>query len=250
MLKQLIAAVMGGIMIAIGGCVYLNSLGSAYLFIDTAVGAFFFSVALVCICLKGYGLFTGRVGYLPDNFTKKEAGGLLMTLIGNALATFLVGSLIFLTMQTGLGALAREIVASKLLLPWYITLLRAVLCGVLMYLAVSIYKEKGSVLGIVFCVPAFILAGFEHSIADMFYVAAGGFVGGARAFGFLLLVIVGNAIGGMLLPILTRFTKDPPEKTEEEAGEEAYKSMFIEDAGEEAPSEEKTEEESPLEVEA
>jgi formate/nitrite transporter FocA (FNT family) len=84
------------------------------------------------------------------------------------------------------------------------TILRAVLCGVLMYLAVSIYREKNTVVGIVFCVPAFILAGFEHSIADMFYFAASGFEGGLEGFALLILIILGNAVGGMLLPLLTR----------------------------------------------
>ena len=47
----------------------------------------------------------------------------------------------------------------------------------------------------------FILSGFEHSIADIFYFAASGIVS-LRAFGFLWLVILGNAAGGMLLPLL------------------------------------------------
>ncbi|MBR3965373.1 MAG: formate/nitrite transporter family protein, partial [Clostridia bacterium] len=87
-----------------------------------------------------------------------------------------------------------------------IALVRGVFCGILMYLAVSIYKEKGTYLSILFCVPAFILAGFEHSIADMFYFAASGIVS-LRALGFIWTVILGNALGGMLLPALNRIGK-------------------------------------------
>ena len=231
MLKQLFAAVMGGIMIAIGGCVYLAALP---LTLGSFVGAFFFSVALVCICYKGYGLFTGRVGYFPATPTLEEAKGLGMTLLGNAIATFLIGALIFATtkeMQSGMAAVAYALAIGKVATPWYLTLLRAVLCGVLMYLAVSIYREKNTVTGILFCVPAFIIAGFEHSIADMFYFAASGY----RALDglwFLLLVIVGNAIGGMLLPLLTKLGDlcqriEDPKATETEEGEETE--------GEEAP---------------
>ena len=227
MLKQFFAALAGGLMIAIGGCVYLNSImtmNSSYFVLGSAVGAFFFSVALICICLKGYGLYTGRVGYLPDHFSGREAAGLGMTLLGNAVATFLVGALVSLTMPEGMGAVAYQLCVSKIAATFtsdlgalaYLTLLlRAILCGVLMYLAVSIYKEKNSVLGIVFCVPAFILAGFEHSVADMFYFAASGYRD-LRGLLFLLIVIVGNAIGGMLLPLLSRLMRDEPAPTEPE----------------------------------
>ena len=193
MLRQLFAAIAAGIMIAIGGCVYLASA-------DKVVGALFFSVALISICMKGYGLFTGRVGYFVERHTLTELRGLGMTLLGNAIATFLLGAAVGGVLKD-LGAVADVAVAAKLAAPWYATLLRAVLCGVLMYLAVSIYREKNTALGIVFCVPTFILAGFEHSIADMFYVAAA-LEASFRALGFLALVIVGNAIGGMLMPLL------------------------------------------------
>ena len=53
-----------------------------------------------------------------------------------------------------------------------------------------------------FGVAVFILCGFEHSIADMYYFAASGIVS-LRAFGFIWLVIIGNSLGGMLLPVLT-----------------------------------------------
>ena len=195
MLKQLIAAVSGGIMIAIGGCVFLNT-EVKY------VGAIFFSVALIAICYTGLGLFTGRVGFLPDNLSRRELCGLSMTLLGNAIGTFGIGALVA-RLVPNLQAAAEVAVTAKLATGWGPNLLRAVLCGVLMYLAVRIYREKGSPIGILFCVPAFILAGFEHSIADMFYLAASG----VRSFGgflFLLLIIAGNAVGGMLFPLLAR----------------------------------------------
>ncbi len=196
MLNELIKGILGGLMIAIGGCVYLNVGGGI-------VGAFFFAVALVSICYKGFGLYTGRVGYLPEKFSKDELAGLGMTLLGNVIGTFLVGGLVSVTMGDGMGAVADSLAVSKLATPWYLTLLRAVLCGVLMYLAVSIYRERNTITGIVFCVPAFILAGFEHSIADMFYFAASSYRG-FDVLGLLLLIVVGNAIGGMMIPLLLR----------------------------------------------
>jgi formate/nitrite transporter FocA (FNT family) len=52
-----------------------------------------------------------------------------------------------------------------------------------------------------FCVPIFILSGFEHSIADMFFFAASGIVT-PRTVVFICVVILGNSAGGMLIPAL------------------------------------------------
>ena len=75
-----------------------------------------------------------------------------------------------------------------------------ILCGILIFVCVDIYKKKNTMLGVLFCVPVFILCGFEHSIADMFYVInARTFTWDAAA--FLGLVVLGNAIGGLLFPV-------------------------------------------------
>lgn len=50
--------------------------------------------------------------------------------------------------------------------------------------------------------PVFILSGFEHSIADMFYFGASGIFSLSAAL-FMLAVVIGNSLGGMLLPALT-----------------------------------------------
>jgi formate/nitrite transporter FocA (FNT family) len=102
-----------------------------------------------------------------------------------------------------LGATAAGICAAKLEQPFFSILVRAILCGVLMYMAVSIYKEKNHIAGIFFCVPVFILAGFEHSIANMFYFGAANMLN-LQSIVYLCIVIVGNAIGGMLFPVFDR----------------------------------------------
>ena len=70
-----------------------------------------------------------------------------------------------------------------------------------MYTAVWVYREKKTPLGILFCIPVFILAGFEHSIADMFYFALAGLYR-LRSLWFLLLVVLGNSLGGLFIPCL------------------------------------------------
>ena len=65
-----------------------------------------------------------------------------------------------------------------------------------MYLAVDYYKRCHSVLAIICCIPAFILAGFEHSIADMFYICTVK-IFNSHVVRFVLITIIGNAIGAI-----------------------------------------------------
>ena len=193
MLKLTIDGIKAGIMIAIGGSVFL-ACENRY------IGAILFSVALLSICLKGYSLFTGKVGYLPENHSKKAVKILLCGLLGNIVSTILLGFAVSFA-NPALGEAAKVICEAKLSQEALQTFIRAFFCGVLMYMAVSTYREKNTLAGIFFCVPVFILSGFEHSIANMFYFGASGIVS-LEAFAYIWTVILGNSIGGMLFPIL------------------------------------------------
>ena len=199
MIKGTINGILAGILIAIGGSVFL-ACENRY------VGATLFSVALLCICYKGYGLFTGKVGFLPEQHDKAAWTVVLTALLGNLIATCLFGWAVRYALPQ-LGDVAQTVCEAKLTQLWPQTAIRGLLCGVLMYLAVSIFRDHKTTAAIFFCVPVFILSGFEHSIADMFYFAASGIVSW-QAFGFLWCVILSNAVGGVLLPLLTMLTKE------------------------------------------
>ena len=225
MLKQFVSAVAGGLLISIGGVVFLNSYITTQ---NIYIGAFFFAVAFICICLKGYGLFTGRVGDLVDNRTADELTGVAVTLLGNAAVAFVIGALFYRCLPDSIGYVAEALMAAKVKAAIGATFLRAVLCGVLIHLAISIYREKNTVVGIVFCIPAFVLAGFEHSVADMFYFAASDFEGGLEGFAIIILIIFGNAVGGALLPLLSLACKDAPAKEDEADGEDEESEFEVE----------------------
>lgn len=194
MLKKIADGIAAGLMIIIGCAVYLACE-------NKVVGAVFFSVALLTICYKGYSLFTGKVGFLPEKHGKEDVSVLLLGLLGNAIATCALGYLLGLAMPN-LREAAVISYNAKLAQEWYQTLVRAAFCGVLMYVAVSVFKENKSIVGILFAVPVFILSGFEHSIADMGYFAISGRAS-AKAFLFILNVLIGNSIGGVALPLVT-----------------------------------------------
>ena len=194
-MKKIMSGFSAGVLISIGGAVYL-ACDNKY------CGAVLFSVALLCICIKGYFLFTGKVGYLAEKCGKEDVSIVLSALAGNFCATVICGLLIRYALPAS-AATAEAMAVSKLAQTFPQTLIRSFFCGVLMYLAVSIYRDKNTIAGIVFCVPVFILAGFEHSIADMFYLAAAGAFT-LPALGFIVTVLIGNSLGGLLLPAIAK----------------------------------------------
>lgn len=199
MFKKILSGVSAGILISIGGAVFL-ACENRY------VGAVMFSVALLCICYKGYSLYTGKIGYIAEKRGKEEFSVLFLGLLGNLTGTVAGGYAIRYAVPK-LGEAAEALCTGKLGQIWWQTLVRGIFCGILMYLAVSIFRDKKTPIAILFCIPVFILAGFEHSVADIFYFAASGVVS-LRACGFIWLVIAGNTIGALILPIITPVHKE------------------------------------------
>ena len=192
-MKKVLDGMSAGVMIIIGCSVYL-ACDNKY------VGAILFSVALLTICIKGFSLYTGKIGYIVEQHKKEDFSVLFLGLLGNAIATILLGFAIYYALPN-LASSASIICEAKLLnQTFFQTLIRAIMCGVLMYVAVSVYKEHKSIVGILFAIPVFILSGFEHSIADIGYFAISG-ICSWQAFGFIWTVILGNSIGSCILPL-------------------------------------------------
>ena len=189
MLKYLLSGVSAGLLISLGGAVYLACE-------NKVVGAVFFSLALLCICMKKYVLYTGKIGYLFRDRSKDYFSMLVFGMAGNVVGT-LVGGICVSTAVPKLGDAAKTLCDAKAAQTFPETLLRAVL----VYLAVSLFSEKNGALALVLCIPAFILSGYEHCIADMFYFAAAGryTVEGVL---FILTAILGNSLGALVLPAL------------------------------------------------
>ena len=75
------------------------------------------------------------------------------------------------------------------------------MCGVLIFLSVDYYKKFSSIIGIVFAIPIFVLCGFDHAVADAFYVGVAGEINEIPVL-FLLTVAVGNIAGSTLMRFL------------------------------------------------
>lgn len=191
---------LAGIMIAVGGTVFLACFGDGSM-VNKTIGAFFFSIALLSICYKGYSLYTGKIGFIPEKHDGEAFSVLLWGLLGNLIATVSLGYALRAAIPA-IEGVAEVLCTARLTQEWWQTLIRGIFCGILMYMAVSIYRDKQTISGILFCVPVFILAGFEHSVANMFYFGAAGMFFSLDSIIYLAIVVAGNTIGGMLMPLL------------------------------------------------
>lgn len=156
------------------------------------LGPFLFSFGLLGVCVLGANLFTGKCGFVIED--KIKPAHLSTILFVNLLAGYLIG-LLFSICDASIVASAAEKVAS-----WDFSwsfFVRSILCGVIMYLAVAIYR-KGSKLGILLGVPLFIFCGFQHCIANVITL------GVAQSFSWtLFLCVAGNFIGSLAVWFLS-----------------------------------------------
>ena len=190
---------LAGLCIAIGGSVFLSCE-------EKLVGAVFFCVALLTICMFGFALFTGKVGFLATSHTKTDIRDVLTSLLGNFIGCVFFG----IAIRIGLSKLipvAQTICDAKLTQNVGEAVIRAFFCGVLMFVAVWIYRTKNSISAIFFCVPAFILSGFEHSIANMFYFSVAGYFN-TQSLIYIILIVLGNSLGGMFIPALLKLCEE------------------------------------------
>jgi formate/nitrite transporter FocA (FNT family) len=188
-------AVFAGIMIGIGGCIYLS--------IDVKiVGALLFTAGLYTICIQGLNLYTGKVGYLPDK-TPGYIADLVVIWFGNLCGTYIAALAVRETRVAGISETAKAICEVKLKDSPESLFFLGVFCGILMFIAVDGYAKTKNPIILFLGVSAFILCGFEHCIADMFYFFVAGMWSNA-ALKTILIITLGNSVGGMLLSLIKK----------------------------------------------
>lgn len=189
-------SILGGMCIGIGGVVFLSCESKV-------VGAVFFCLGLFAICTFGFNLFTGKVGYVfqrPLRYT----GFVLSVWLGNLIGTGVVGYAVRATRIAGIAEKAAGMCQTKLDDSLVSIFILSVFCNILMFIAVDGFRnnphEIGKYIGIFLGVTVFILCGFEHCVANMFYFSVANAWSG-RTVLYLLVMSVGNACGGVLIPL-------------------------------------------------
>ncbi len=209
-LSTFIYAVLAGFCIGLGGTVNLRLSGTFSG--SNVVGALLFTIGLFAICTRGYNLFTGKACYIFDN----KPGYLISLLIiwaGNLAGTCALAGIERLTALCGgdgIDATATTLVEAKMDSSLLSLFLLGVLCNIFIYLAVNGYAknphEIGKYLSLFLGVSVFILAGTEHSVADMYYWAVSGilFESPGESFLRLLIISLGNICGGVCFPLVEK----------------------------------------------
>ena len=166
----------------------LIGLGAAgFLALGGIPGAVIFAFGLICVVLFGTPLYTGKAGVTNDIPALVKIW--FFNIIGCALLGFLMLSLGGKPVEN-----AQEIVAGRIAQgPWR-SFLRAMGCGLIIDIAVWLYKNKGSILPVLFGVPLFILCGFYHSIADVTYIVAA-WTWDINLLWYYPLIVLGNYAG-------------------------------------------------------
>ena len=190
------SAILAGTSIGLGGTVFLSVE-------SRALGAFLFAVGLFMICTQGWHLYTGKVGTLCDQ-RPSYLLELAVIWLGNLAGACGLGGLLLLTRLDGLREKAAALCAVKLSDHALSVLLLSFCCGFLVQAAVWIYRSAknpaAAIAGVFLPIMVFILCGFEHCVANMFYFTVGGAWSG-RAILYLLVMTLGNAVGGVIGPV-------------------------------------------------
>ena len=151
------------------------------------LGGLAFSLGLILVVVAGAELFTGNSLIVAPWLSTRVSGKALLRNWGIVYFANFAGALILVGVIVGgrfwalsgyeVGANALTIAAGKTSLAFWPALCRGIMCNILVCLAVWMCLAARSVtekiLAIVFPITAFVACGFEHSIANMFFIPMG-----------------------------------------------------------------------------
>lgn len=171
------------------------------------IKAVIFPIGLILIIMANLSLFTGNIysygACVANGCNKWQALGLLaISWFGNLIGSIWVAYGVRISIP-GFDLHAIERVANiKVLIPYPQLFVLAVFCNMLVCYAVSMARRNTGVLklfGIFFPIFLFVFFGFEHSIADMFYMLFVEKFSVQNYLAFLGIATAGNIIGGVLV---------------------------------------------------
>lgn len=234
-MSTVLLGILAGVFIGLGAmlCTVITTNSGLSFGMAKLIGGLVFCLGLILVVVAGAELFTGNTLIVMSWLSGKTSFGKLMRNWGLVYFANLAGALslvglMFATNQwalsgNGIGANALAIANAKVNLSFGEALARGILCNALVCLAVwlcfSARTVADKIVAIVFPITAFVAAGFEHSIANMYFIPMGILMAGQPAvvnaagaagqnlanlnwLGFvnnLVPVTIGNIIGGSVL---------------------------------------------------
>lgn len=222
--KMFLLAVMAGAFIAFGGiAATMAAVGVTPTSVGKVIGACIFPGGLTMVLLAGSELFTGNCLLVIPLFekeitTKQMLKNWIVVYIGNFVGGFLVAAGAVFSHQISFSENAMAVsvlstAAGKCSLTFSDAFIRGILCNFLVCIAVWIsFAAKdvvGKIVSIFFPIMIFVVCGFEHSVANMYYITSGIFAksvpayadAAARAGVNLDVITWRNFFGKNLLPV-------------------------------------------------
>ncbi|MBQ4556375.1 MAG: formate/nitrite transporter family protein [Clostridia bacterium] len=203
--RTFLSAILGGIALSLGGAAYLSLYNDSF-FLASAM----FSIGVLAVLTFELDIFTDKASKFISTQPRRldqEVLALLIVALGNTIGAIGCGLLCGFFMNEA----ATAVYAAKTAEPFILTFVRAVFCGMLMYIACHGYRRQGGGFSgcaiVVASVTTFGICGFEHFVADVFYCTAR-LSFGYKSFAFLGLILLGNFIGAMLFSWLYELKKN------------------------------------------
>lgn len=190
--------------------------------VASLLGGSVFSLGLVLVVICGAELFTGN-SFLAGSALHGEiswgkvAENWAVVILGNLAGSLIFAWLMFESRLWSNGNVAEHainIAANKCQLPFEVALIRGILCNWLVCLAVFMATAArdvtGKVLACYLPIMAFVTSGFEHSVANMYFIPTGLLIAAEQGrsvpglswsnffLGNLIPVTLGNIIGGVV----------------------------------------------------
>lgn len=205
--KTLVASIMGGFFIALGAlgyqmCQVLVEGGSGKL-----IGSFVFSIGLFLVVSTRSELITGNCLLIIPLFNKEITfyefiRSFCIVLLGNSLGSLIFSLIVKYANISGLSLVANIIAYNKSNLSSTEIICRAILCNILVCLAVFIAGKMNSnvekFVPIFISVGLFVLCGFEHFVANEYFLTIGIATVSSTLYN-LILSLIGNMIGGYFI---------------------------------------------------
>lgn len=209
--RLLLLGTLAGMFIAFAGVA--ASIGGALA--GKITSAAIFPMGLTMVLLAGSELFTGNCLFLMSLLRREITAGRMLrgwvvVYLGNVIGSVLVAWLVVQSgLLDGISAAVLSVAEAKAALPFAVAFLRGVLCNFLVCLAVWMAfcaaSAGGKVISLYGPIFIFVLCGFEHSVANMYYIPAGIFLCKNGELSWLSLVqnllpvTLGNLVGGCAL---------------------------------------------------
>ena len=188
-LAKFTLSLLAGVFIAFGAALFTLVVCDSKLSfgLTQLIGGLSFCLGLILVVVAGAELFTGNnllvMAYVSKKITlKKLLENWVVVYLGNFLGAFSLALWVYLSRQWSannhlVGARALLIANAKVGLPFLVAFTRGVLCNALVCLAVWLCMggrtTTDKILSILFPVTAFVALGFEHSIANMYFIPMG-----------------------------------------------------------------------------